>query len=300
MSFRATNPARAPSGDLSSYQRERFESAGFSHAIYRKGNGPAVIVLTELPGITPRVLGFADRLVAAGCTAVLPDLFGVAGREPFASRRMGDMGAMRRLETLGGLVQDVRTVLSVCVSREFTVFALGQSSPVVAWLRDLAAREHTRCGGPGVGAIGMCFTGGFALAMATHPSVVAPVLAQPSLPIGLRARHRAAIDCSPEELQRVAARCASEGLRTLGVRFQGDRMSPGARFRFLKQRLGDAFIDIDLPQSSRHPAAGLPRAHSVLTEDLIDEPGEPTHAALERVLAFFRQRLLGEAASVEA
>jgi dienelactone hydrolase len=279
---------RAPSGDLSRYGRELFESAGFSHGIYRKGSGPAVIVLAELPGITPRVLGFADRLVEAGCTAVLPDLFGVAGREPLAGG------------TLRGGARDAATVVRACISREFTVFALGQSSPVVAWLRELAAREHARCGGPGVGAIGMCFTGGFALAMATHPSVIAPVLAQPSLPLGLSARHRGAIDCSAEELQCVAARCASEGLRALGVHFHDDPMSPDERFRFLKQRLGDAFMMSELPQSSRHPEARLRHAHSVLTEDLIDEPGECTRAALDRVLAFFRQRLLGEAAQVEA
>jgi dienelactone hydrolase len=239
-----------------------------------------VIVITEMPGITPRVLGFADRVVALGCTAVLPDLFGDAGRDPLAHGKRG-----MQLYTL-------KSVAQVCISREFTMFALGRSSPVVSWLRKLASREHARSGGPGVGAVGMCFTGGFALAMATDPSVLAPVLSQPSLPGGFTARHRASIDCSDADLARVAARCSNEGLRVLGLRFQGDSLSPPARFHFLKQRLGEGFIAVELPDASRHPEGVLKEPHSVLTEDLIDEPGEPTRQALDQVLTFFRDRLL--------
>jgi dienelactone hydrolase len=273
-------PTRAPQGELVSYARERFDADDFAHDIYRKGTGPAVIVITEMPGITPHVLGFADRVVALGCTAVLPDLFGEAGRDPYASGKWG-------MRSYG-----LRSAASVCISREFSMFVTGVSSPVVCWLRSLAAREHVRCGGPGVGAIGMCFSGGFALAMATDPRVLAPVLSQPSLPIGLSRRHRAAIDCSDRELAIVAQRCANEGLRVLGVRFHDDPLSPGERFAFLKQRLGDGFVAIELDQASGHPDGPLPRRHSVLTGDLIDEPGEPTQAALDRVLELFRSKLL--------
>src|SRR4029079_14226779 len=167
----ASPKPRGPLGDLASFTRERFDSDGFSHDVYRKGTGPAVIVITEMPGISPRVLGFADRVVAIGCTAVLADLFGTAGRDPLAN------GPMRA--RLYGL----RSMGAACISREFTVFAMGKSSPVVRWLRSLAAREHARCGGPGVGVVGMCFTGGFALALAADARVLAPVLSQPSLPV---------------------------------------------------------------------------------------------------------------------
>lgn len=283
----ATAPARAPSGDLASYVRETFASDGFSHDVYRKGQGPAVIVIAEIPGITPHVLGFADRMVALGCTAIVPDLFGRAGRDPY---KQGKMGA--RLYAL-------ESISHVCVSREFTVFALGKSSPVVAWLRSLAAREHARCGGPGVGVVGMCFTGGFALAMATDEHVLAPVMSQPSLPVSLTARHKRELDCSAEELQRIATRCADDGLRVLGLRFKGDPLAPGSKFRFLKERLGDGFIAVELPHDSGHPDSYLPRAHSVLTVDLIDEPGQPTRAALEQVLKFMTERLLPPAARTE-
>ncbi|MET0385911.1 MAG: dienelactone hydrolase family protein [Polyangiales bacterium] len=283
-----TLPASAPNGDLSTFEREVFESDGFSHAVFRKGNGPAVLVITEMPGISPQVLGFADRVVALGCTAVLPDLFGDAGRDPLAH------GKLRAVPYM------LRSVAQACISREFTTFALGKSSPVVGFLRSLAAREHKRCGGPGVGVVGMCFTGGFALAMATEPTVVAPVLSQPSLPLTLSERHKAAIDCSDADLQRVAARCSNEGLRVLGLRFKEDPAVPGARFRFLKERLGDGFIAVELSPSARHPSGPLPKAHSVLTGDLIDEPGQPTRAALDQVLAFFRDKLIGDTQSVHA
>ena len=269
----------APRGDLATFTREHFAHDGFSHDVYRKGSGPAVLVIAERPGNSPTLLGFADRLVALGCTAVLPDLFGTAGRDPL------EKGLGTRLYALG-------TMARACVSKEFTVFATGQSSPAVSFLRALAAKEHARCGGPGVGVVSMCFTGGFALAMAVDPIVLAPVLSQPSLPFGPTARHKHNIDTSPADLAVVAARCANDGLRVIGLRFKGDPLVPGERFAFLRDQLGDGFVGVELEQSDGHPDGPLPRHHSVLTTDLIDEPGEPTRAALDRVLALFREKLL--------
>ena len=185
----------------------------------------------------------------------MPHLFGVPGRDPLAGGRLRAVGhhAVGRP--------------AACVSREFTVWATGRTSPVIDWLRALAAHEHERCGGPGVGAIGMCFTGGFALAMATHPSLLAPVLSQPSLPFAVTGKQRRSIDCSPADLAIVRARCAGEGLQVLGLRFEGDRFVPGERFEFLRQQLGDAFVAVELPDDSANPdALGTP--HSVVTEHL--------------------------------
>lgn len=267
---------RAPSGDISSYECSEWSGAGYKRNVYRKGQGPAVIVISEMPGITPRVLGFADRVAAIGCSVVLPDLFGTPGREP-----------VHRAKLYG-----LRSMLGGCISREFTTFALGRSSPIVDYLRELARHEHARCGGPGVGAIGMCFTGGFALAMATVPEVVAPVVAHPSLPFAIGKARAASIDCGTSDLDRVAERCRREGLQVLGLRFRDDPFVPEARFAFLKQRLGDGFVAIELSQSDGHPRNALPRMHSVLTEALIDEPEQPTRAAQQRVLDLFREKLL--------
>jgi dienelactone hydrolase len=275
----------APLGRLETFEKSRFAyedptHGRFAHDVYRKGTGPAVLVITEMPGISPMVLGFADRVVSLGLTAVLPDLFGQAGRDPLAGG------------VIGRVPYSLRSIGSACVSREFTVLALGRSSPVVSYLRALGAAEHARCGGPGIGVVGMCFTGGFALAMSTDPRVLAPVLSQPSLPFGVSAAHRASIDCSAEELVRVKARCASEGLEVLGLRFEGDPLVPADRFAFLRRELGDAFVAIELSQADRHPHGPLPKAHSVLTADLVDDPGSPTRRALDRVLALFRDKLL--------
>jgi len=272
--------ARCAAGDLSTYERERFAEGGFEHDVYRKGRGPAVLVLAEMPGISPQVLGFADHVVALGCTAVVPDMFGTAGRDPLKGH------PRKRAQYM------LATTARACISREFTVLALGRSSPIVDWLRALGAREHVRCGGPGIGVVGMCFTGGFALALASDPRVLAPVMSQPSLPFAIGDKRRRSIDCSPAQLDQVAERCQRDGLQVLGLRFKGDPIVPAERFAALRERLGDGFIAVELEQSDGHPAGPLANHHSVLTVDLIDEPSEPTRAALDRVLALLRAKLL--------
>jgi dienelactone hydrolase len=265
--------------DLADFERSTFVHAGKERDLFRRGDGPAVIVMSEMPGITPKVAGFARRVADIGCTAVMPHLFGVPGKDPEAGGRVG-------MATYG-----VSTLVPLCISREFVVWATNRTSPVIDWLRALAAAEHQRCGGPGVGAVGMCFTGGFALAMATDPNVVAPVLSQPSLPFSGTAARKRTIDCSAADLAEVKGRCANDGLRVLGLRFRGDRLSPPERFQFLREQLGDAFVGVELDDDCANPEAQM-KPHSVLTEHLIDEPGQPTRDALDRVLNLFREKLL--------
>ena len=192
------------------------KSAGRTRTVYRKGSGPAVIVLAEMPGITPLVASFARKVAQIGCTPVMPHLFGTPGKDPLAGNR---------LDTLGYVLS---SFAPICISREFTVWATNRTSPVIEWLRALAAAEHQRCGGPGVGAIGMCFTGGFALAMATDPSVLAPVLSQPSLPFATTSSKGHSIDCSPADLATVRKRCDTEGLGGTGARSGTRPVSPEA------------------------------------------------------------------------
>jgi dienelactone hydrolase len=271
---------KAPVGDLATFDVGSFTHGGSTHRVFRKGRGPAVIVITEMPGISPMVLGFADRVVALGCTAILPDLFGHAGRDPVAGHPLANQ------------LRGVGTMVATCIRREFTALAAGRSSKVVDWLRALARREHEACGGPGVGVVGMCFTGGFALAMAVDPIVLAPVLSQPSLPFPVSKKHRASIDTSPADLAVVADRCANEGLRVVGLRFKGDPFVPGERFDHLRSLLGDGFVAIELEQSDGNPNGPLGHRHSVLTGDLVDEPGEPTRDAVDTVMTLFRSKLL--------
>jgi dienelactone hydrolase len=265
---------------LSDFTRESFTHAGVTHAVLRSGDGPAVIVIAEVPGISPKVAEFARRVRELGLTVVLPDLFGIAGRDPNPPAH----------GMAGSAIHLVRTLAGICISREFTLLATGRSSPVVTWLRALGAYEHERCGGPGIGAIGMCLTGGFALSMAADERLLAPVVSQPSLPLAITPGQRAGIDIGAQDLATVKQRC-SRGLEVLGLRFAGDRLAPGERFAFLREQLGSAFVAVELDDASANPDSPMP-PHSTLTEHLIDEPGQPTRQALDTVLEHFRTRLL--------
>jgi dienelactone hydrolase len=257
---------------LPDYSVDHFAHEGKERRVFRRGDGPAVLVIAEIPGITPEVVAFADRVVDIGCTAVLPHLFGDPGTKPSA------------LEAAG-------VVASCCVSREFTMWATGRASPVTVWLRALARREHERCGGPGVGAVGMCLTGGFALAMMVDDTVVAPVLSQPSLPLPVTGGQRRDLGIDAADLARVRERVAG-GVCVLGLRFTADRMSPAERFERLRDELGDGFVGVEIDSSPGNPHGIGRMAHSVLTDELVDEPGHPTRDALDRVLDLFRSRLL--------
>ena len=260
------------SAALKDYTAFEFDNGRWTRTVYRRGTGPAVIVIHEMPGLHPLVIRFADRVAAAGMTVFLPNLFGVAGHPPTIGYALGQM------------------FMGLCVHREFTVWRTGKSSPIVEWLRALAKKVHGECGGKGVGAVGMCFTGGFALAMMTEPSVLAPVLSQPSLPMAAGSKTRAAgIDASPAEIACAKSRFEKEDLSLIGLRFFGDNFVPDARFDTLKQTFGDKFEAIEIDPKDSAPGIGPP--HSVLTINLDDRPGTPTKRAEERVIAFFRERL---------
>jgi dienelactone hydrolase len=259
---------------LAGFEETSFEFDGTRRRVFRIGSGPGVVVIHEVPGITPEVAAFARRVADAGCTAVLPHLFGEPGR-PIS----------------GGYAAGV--ILRNCVARDFTVFALDRTSPVIGWLRALAREVHQQCGGPGVGVVGMCFTGGFALAAAVDDSVLAPVMSQPSLPFPLTPAQRRDPGLSEKELQRVVQRATDEGLCAMGLRFTGDRAVPSERFATLKQRLGDAFevIEIDSSPGNEHGFGRM--VHSVLTDQVREKDGHPAYEARKRVVEFFKERLVG-------
>lgn len=248
--------------------------------VYKAGTGPAVIVMTEMPGISPQVARFARWVKDAGFTVYMPSLFGSDGAVPDAEE--GE-GIMRR----------------ACISAEFRAFAnkkgANKSSPVTLWLRALAKQAHTECGGPGVGAIGMCFTGNFALTMMLEPSMLAPVLCQPSLPFD----DPAGLEIAPEELAAVKLRLDKENLTVMAYRFEGDKFCKSERFAAYSQALGQRFVAHILPDSAANQTGlnsffehVVATPHSVVTAHLIDTAGQPTIAARDEILAFFEQRLM--------
>ena len=220
-----------------------------AHPLGRTGSGPGVVVVHEMPGLTTGVIRFGEELVAAGYTVLLPHLFGPVARE-FSN------------------LDVARTMPSICVSREFTKLARG----VAGWLRSLARSLHEELGGPGVGALGMCFTGGFALAMMVDDSTVAPVLCQPSAPfVGLPGR-AADLNLSPADAE-VVRRRAQEGCAVLGIRYASDPLV-GSRFDTLTDLVGEAFIRVELEG----------RGPSTVAE-------QRSQRAVDAVLAFFGERL---------
>jgi len=261
---------------LPGFTESTFTYDGLTRSVYAAGTGPAVIVIHEIPGLHPQVAAFAQRVVDAGFSVRMPSLFGTPGREVTVGYTIG-------------------TLAKACVAKEFSAFALDRTSPVIGWLRRLAAEAHAECGGPGVGAVGMCFTGGFALGMMVDDTMLAPVLSQPSLPFPVSASRRRSVGISDADLARVKER-AAQGACLLGLRFTEDKAVPPARFETLRRELGDAFIAVEIDSSKGNPY-GIPRAaHSVLTQHFVDEPGHPTREALDRVLAFFAERLRPPAA----
>ena len=256
---------------LREYAPFSFDDGRWTRTVYRRGTGPAVIVIHEMPGLHPLVIRFADRVAAAGMTVFLPSLFGEPGRPVSTGYALGEL------------------FKGICIRREFNAWRADKSSPIVDWLRALAKRIHRECGGKGVGAVGMCFTGGYALAMMTEPSVVAPVLSQPSMPLAVGSKKRAAgIDASPAEIACARSRFEHDDLSMIGLRFMGDRAVPDARFDTYKKTFGERFEAIEI--AAKDAAPGPMGPHSVLTINLVDRPGTPTKLAEERVIAFLRER----------
>jgi dienelactone hydrolase len=257
---------------LREYESTAFEYEGVRRPLFIRGTGPGIVVMHEIPGIYPAVIEFAERLVEAGYKVYLPELLGETERE-FSNSYM------------------LKSMARACIAKEFHVLASRGSSPITKWLRALARKAHTECGGPGVGCIGMCLTGNFGLAMMVDEAIMAPVLSQPSLPFPFGADRKRALHVSDEDLEVIRDRVRNRGCKVLGLRFTGDPLCPPERFERLREELGEGFEAIEI-DSKKGNAAGIPKmSHSVVTKDLVDEEGHPTREALDRVMSFFAERL---------
>lgn len=259
---------------LDDFERRLVTLGGVTKKVYTAGCGPAVIVMAEMPGISPHVARFSRWVRDAGFTVYMPSLFGRDGAVPTVEE---GLAVMQR----------------ACVSAEFRAMVANETSPVTVWLRALARLAHEERGGPGVGAIGMCFTGNFALTMMLEPAMLAPVLSQPSLPLN----NAAALEIAPEDLAAVRARLDRDGLTVLAYRFEGDRFCTAERFCAYAKALGGRLVARVLPDAAANRDTTpfferiVASPHSVVTAHLIDEAGQPTLAARDEILDFFAQRL---------
>ena len=253
---------------LAGFECFDFDDGRWSREVYKIGAGPAVIVIHEVPGLHPGVLAFARDLADAGLTAYCPSLFGTPGKQVSRGYAIGEI------------------LKNICIRREFSVWKDGRSSAIVDWLRALARQAHADCGGKGVGAVGMCFTGGFALAMMTEPSVVAPVLSQPSLPL----KDKGGLDCSTSEIACAKKRFQSENLSLIAMRFTSDKLVPDARIARLKAEFGDKVEVVELDDADAAPGQPMD-PHSVLTLHLHRSvPSSGSMKARDKVIAFFKER----------
>ncbi len=259
---------------LEDFLKQELAFNNIGKIVYISGNGPAVIVMPEMPGISPHVARFSRWVRDAGFTVYMPSLFGKDGTIPSAE-------------------EGAQVFKSACVSVEFHTLANSGASPVTEWLRALSRYAHKESGGPGVGAIGMCFTGNFALSMMLEPSMLAPVLSQPTLPLNAPEE----IESSEQELQAIRKRMEKDDLKALAYRFQGDKFCRAQRFAAYKEALGDRIIARTLPDEAANTDPPpffkkyVPSPHSVVTAHLVDEKGHPTIEARDEILAFFKKRL---------
>lgn len=258
--------------DLTGWTSASFTGGGYTHDVYQRGEGPGVILIPEIPGIHPGVLGLGNHLVDNGFTVAMPSLFGEPGKPMTPGYAIPVMAR-------------------ACIAKEFQGFATNKERPVAQFLRALARDLNARTPGPGVGVIGMCFTGGFALAAAVDDAVLAPVLSQPSLPMPLTPAQRRDPGISEAEMKIVVNRTEKDGLCAIGLRFTGDKAVPGERFATLRKRLGDSFevIEIDSSPGNEHGFSRV--AHSVLTDQVRERDGHPAYEARKRVVEFLTERL---------
>ena len=256
------------------FERRSSTHLGVRRDVYVRGEGPGVLVMHEVPGITPTVAEAGRRIADAGFTVWMPDLFGEVDRPfslPYSFAQLG----------------------RACVAKEFHCLARDHASPITEWLCALGRELQESRGqeGAAIGAVGMCLTGGFALALMVDPWVRAPVLSQPSLPFPVSPAHARALHVSPEDLVTIRRRATEEGVPVLGMRFSHDAMCPRARFERLRAELGDGFEAIEIDSGPGNPHGLPPIAHSVISHDFRDVEGHPTRAAFDRMIAFFREQL---------
>lgn len=225
--------------------------------VYEKGAGPPVVLIQELPGIGRETLALSQALQDAGFRVSLPHLFGPLGRT----------------DTLAN------TVRVFCMRREFALFERNQSSPIVEWLAALC--RDVRGDHVGVGVIGMCLTGNFAISLMADEAVLAGVAAQPSLPL----RGHANLHMSPGEVEAVCSKLDRVG-PMLAYRFEGDSICRAEKFSTIERKFN---ADRERIRLRTLPGPG----HSVLTLDFCAEPGHPTRKALDEVIQYFQARLSG-------
>ena len=241
----------------SSFAAQTLRGHTITHDVYRRGSGAPVVLIQELPGIGVETLHLADQFVCNGFEVFMPHLFGPLGRTSMAGNLLRVM----------------------CMRKEFSLFSSNKSSPIVDWLKALckSVKEETKVNG--VGVIGMCLTGNFAISLMGDDAVLAAVAAQPAMPF----HNPAALHMSESEIQSTRDRIDATA-PMMAFRFERDKLSKESKFRCIQDTFND---DSERVRLCRLPDKG----HSVFTLDFVNDDGHPTKKALQEVLGYFKQQL---------
>jgi dienelactone hydrolase len=266
------------------YAASSFRAGGRDHVVYRGGDGPTILLLHEMPSFSWRTVKLADHLRAEGFRIVMPILVG----------RIRDAPVRGLAGGIELAVDFTATLTRICISREFVALLQNRTSPVADWIRALARSEAAAAGVDRVGVIGMCFSGGFALAAAIDPVVGVAVVSQPALPFAvgplkLIPGQSRDIGLSPRDRASLAARREDPDLCVRAFRYSTDRLVPAARVARIAEELGSAATLTEIPATRP--------AHSVLTDatDVGPDPsaGPSLQAALDSLVATLHERLDG-------
>ncbi|MEE9313105.1 MAG: dienelactone hydrolase family protein [Rhizobiaceae bacterium] len=245
------------------YSTNAVDGKPLEHDIYTKGEGPVILLIQELPGIGPQMMVLADKIVAQGFTVVMPHLFGPIGKN-----------------SLGGNFGRV-----FCMRREFALFSKDASSPILNWLRALCKSLKDQYKVPGIGVIGMCMTGNFAISLMADDAVLASVSTQPSLPL----QSAGSLHMSKSDVSEIRTALDEKGAM-LAFRFAGDKICKPPKFEALDKAFNDDKERIKLRTLKGND-------HSILTLHFMDEEGSPTVEALNEIFGYFKEKLNGAVAT---
>jgi dienelactone hydrolase len=258
---------------------ERRAGAPWSWPVYRGGEGPPVVIMHEVFGLSTADLAFARRVCDEGFTVWLPVL---AGPVPSATR-----------------CDALRAGARVCISSEITKLWTGRTSPIVTPLRALARYARQEGGTRGVGVVGMCMSGGFAIAMAADDAVLAAVAAEPALPFSTKITPWCAKDpgVSPDDLARISERLGAGTVALLVTRFTEDRKSPHRRVEALRAGLGTTGLTVEeIPSGPKNPFGFPEKAHSVLSDERLRHAlgtpgGDRLESTVQEIVGLLRARI---------
>jgi dienelactone hydrolase len=250
--------------DISGFATEQFTEGGKTRRVFVVGEGQPVLLMHELPGMSWATMLLAQRLADRGFRVYMPLLFGGVGQS-----------------------NGFKGYLQSCFGAGWNCSDPHGASRVLTWLHALATDIARRHAGSRMGAIGMCLTGSFPLALMDIPQMYAGVMSQPALPLGRKTlAEREGLGLTQTQIDRALE---NTNARFLALRFSADKLCTADRFKRLKDLLKER-LDTEVIDSGS--GSTLPdQAHAVLTGWYEGTADTHTRRAFEKVAALLKAQL---------